>query len=157
MRDRGAVRGGLVVLGLVSGCYRYDPLTTPRPAPGTFVAVTLSDTGSAQLARVLGPAVFIVRGRVLASDDGGLGGLGGLLVSVSSVETKQGVPVAWQGESVAVPDGAIASLDERRLAKGRSVLIAAIGAGGLVATTLTFSLLGGGSQPNPGGGGHGKQ
>ena len=151
MRDRGALRGGLVVLGLVSGCYRYNPLTTPRAAPGTFVAVTLSDTGSAQLARVLGPAVFVVRGRVLASDDGGL------LVSVSSVETKWGISVVWQGETVAVPGVAIASLDERRLAKGRSALLAAIGAGGLVATTLTFSLLGGGSQPNLGGGGHGKQ
>jgi len=43
-------------------------------------------------------------------------------------------------------------LDVRRLAKGRSLLLAGVGAGGLVATSLAFSLFGGGTQLGPGGG-----
>ncbi len=133
-------------LCLVSGCYRYDPLTTSSPAPGTYVAATLSDGASEELTRSLGPGAFVVRGRVLATDERGL------LVSVSSVETKRGILLPWQGEAVALPSDGIASLDVRRLAKGRSLLLVGAGVGGLVATTIAFSLVGGGTAPNPGGG-----
>jgi hypothetical protein len=139
-------------LGLVSGCYRYDPLTTPSPALGTYVAVTLSDGGSEELARTLGPNAFVVRGRVLTSGDPGL------LVSVASVETKRGDAMPWQGEAVLLPGDAVASIEVRWLAKGRTMLLAGVGAGGLIATTLAFSLLGSSSPTGLGGGGrNGKQ
>ena len=47
---------------------------------------------------------------------------------------------------------AIASLEVRRLDKGRSYLVAGVGAAGLIATTLAFSLTGSGTQPNSGSG-----
>ena len=134
------------VLCSTAGCYNYNPLTTPSPDPGTYVAVTLNDAGSDELARYLGPSVFVVRGRYLGPGDRGL------LVSVTSVETKRGVGYPWEGETVTLPTDAIASMDVRRLSKGRSLLLASMGAGGLVATTLAFSLLGGGTQPGAGGG-----
>ncbi len=132
------------VLCLAAGCYNYNPLTTPSPEPGTYLAATLNDAGSDQLARYLGPGIFVVRGRYLGPSDRGL------LLSVSSVETKRGVRYPWEGETVTLPTDAIASLDVRRLSKGRSLLLAGIGASGVVATTLAFSLLGGGSQLGPG-------
>lgn len=138
--------GVLCLTGGGAGCYNYSPLTTPSPEPGTYLAVTLTDAGSDELARSLGPAAFVVRGRYLTNDERGM------LISVSSIETKQGFALPWSGETVAVPDNAVASLDVRRLARGRSLLLAGVGAGGLVATTLAFSLLGGGTTPNPGGG-----
>lgn len=134
------------VLCLTAGCYNYNPLTTPSPKPGTYVAVTLTDPGSENLARSLGPNAFIVRGRYLSDSDQGM------LLSVSSVENKRGIPQPWEGETVAIPADAVASLDVRRLAKGRSFLLVGLGAGGLVATTLAFSLIGSGTEPNPGGG-----
>ena len=130
------------ILCLTAGCYNYNPLTTPSPEPGTYVAVTLTDPGSENLARSLGPNAFVLRGRYLGDSDQGM------LLSVSSVETKRGIAQPWEGETVTVPADAVASLDVRRLAKGRSLLLASIGAGGLVATTLAFSLLGGGTAPN---------
>ncbi len=133
-------------LSLAAGCYNYSPLTTPSPDPGTYLAVTLTDAGSDELARSLGPGAFIVRGRYLSNDERGM------LISVTSVETKRGFALPWAGETVAVPDNAVASLDVRRFARGRSLLLAGMGAGGLVATTLAFSLLGGGTTPNSGGG-----
>lgn len=139
------------VLCLTAGCYNYNPLTTPSPEPGTYVAVTLTDPGSDNLARSLGPNAFIVRGRYLTDSDQGM------LLSVSSVENKRGIPQPWEGETVAIPADAVASLDVRRFAKGRSFLLVGLGAGGLVATTLAFSLIGSGTQPNPGGGRPSKQ
>jgi len=135
------------VFCLTTACYNYNPLTTPSPEPGTYLAVTLNDAGSDGLARYLGPSIFLVRGRYLGPSDPG-----GLLVSVSSVETKRGTGYSWQGETVTIPTDAIASLDVRRLSKGRSLLLAGVGAGGLVATTLAFSLLGGGTRLAPGDG-----
>jgi hypothetical protein len=134
------------VLCFTAGCYNYNPLATPSPEPGTYLAVTLNDAGSDELARYLGPSIFVVRGRYLGPSDRGL------LLSVTSVETKRGIGYPWEGETVTLPTDAIASLDVRRLSKGRSLLLASLGAGGVVATTLAFSLLGGGTSPNPGGG-----
>lgn len=138
---------GLIgVLCLTAGCYNYNPLTTPSPEPGTHVAVTLTDPGSENLVRSLGPEAFILRGRYLGDSDQGM------LFSVSSVETRRGIEQPWQGETVTVPADAVASMDVRRLAKGRSLLLAGLGVGGLVVTTVAFSLIGSGTSPNPGGG-----
>jgi hypothetical protein len=138
--------GLMAVLTLTVGCYNYSPLTTPSPDPGTYLAVTLTDAGSDELARSLGPGAFVVRGRYLSNDDRGM------LISVTSVETKRGFALPWAGETVAVPDYAVASLDVRRFARGRSLLLAGVGAGALVATTLAFSLVGEGTPLNAGGG-----
>src|SRR2546422_3956727 len=129
---------------LAAGCYNYQPLLTSTPTPGTYIAVTLTDSGSTELARYLGPNVFVVRGRYLGDSDRGF------LVSVTSVELKRGNELSWEGETVALPNGTVASLDVRRLAKGRSFLLAGVGAGGLVAATLALTLNGGGTPLGPG-------
>jgi hypothetical protein len=137
----------LIAAAWLAGCYSYNPLTTASPEVGTYVAVTLTSAGSQDLARSLGPDVFVVRGRYMSDTDDG-----GLLLSVSAVELQRGDELSWAGENVAVPNSAIASVEVRRLARGRSLLLAGVGAGGLVVTTVAFSLLGSGTQPNPGGG-----
>jgi len=134
----------LIVTVVTAGCYNYNVLTTPSPEPGSYVAVTLTDSGSTELARYLGPNVFVVRGRYLGDSDRGF------LISVASVELKRGNELSWEGETVVLPNGTIASLDVRRLAKGRSILLAGVGAGGLVAATLAFTLNGGGTSLGPG-------
>jgi len=129
---------------LSAACYNYQPLTTAAPEPGTYVMAVLTDSGSQELARHLGPNVSVVRGRYLGNSDAGL------LVSVSSVEMKRGDQVAWAGETVTLPASDIAEVQVRRLAKGRSVLLVGVGVGGLVATTAAFALTGGGTLPGPG-------
>src|ERR1041385_1760609 len=144
--ERFSMRAAILILsfGVSAGCYNYNPLTTPTPQAGSYVAVTLTDSGSQELARYLGPNVFVVGGRYRGDSDHGL------LLSVASVELKRGNELSWEGETVALPNGAIASLDGRRLAKGRSTLLGSVGAGGLVATTLAFTLNGGGTALGPG-------
>ena len=143
------MRASILVVALCPAvaCYNYNPLATPSPESGSCVAATLTDGGSRDLARYLGPNLFMVRGRYLGESDAGI------LVSVSSVELKRGEDVSWAGETITLPTDAVASLDVRRLAKGRTVLLVGAGAGGLVATALAFSLIGS-SNPIQGTGGH---
>jgi hypothetical protein len=137
----------VATLCITAGCYDYHPLTAPSPEAGSYVAATLTEAGSVDLTRYLGPEVFVVRGRYLGA------GEAGIVVSVASVELKRGNDVSWAGETIVLPGSAVASLEVRRLAKGRTVLLAGAGAGGLVFTTLAFSLLGN-SGPIGAGGGH---
>lgn len=130
---------------LGAGCYSYNPLTTPSPEPGSFVAVTLTASGAQDLARYLGPNVVVVRGRYVGDSDQAV------LVSVSSVELVRGDEMDWAGERVALPNNAIASVQVRQLSKRRSALLVGVGITGFVATTAAFGLGGGGTPPGGGG------
>ncbi len=129
---------------LAAGCYNYEPLSAPAPEPGTYVAATLTDSGTAELARYLGPNVFVVRGRYLGDSDRGM------LVAVSAVETKRGEVLTWAGETVALPGHDLADLQVRKLAKGRSALLVGAGVTALVASTAAFALTGSGPTPTLG-------
>jgi hypothetical protein len=136
---------------LTAGCYNYSPLTQPTPEPGASVSVTLTDAGSVDLARYLGPSVFVVRGRYVGDAEQGV------LMSVSSVELVRGDQVDWKGEQVTLPKSAIASVQVRQLSKRRSVLLVGVGITGLVATTAAFGLVGGASSGSTVGGPPGKK
>jgi len=129
----------LLTICATAGCYNYMPVTTLDPRPGTYLALTLTDVGSDSLTRSLGPNAFIVRGRSLGSDDRAL------LVSVASVELRQGPQTSWSGETVRIPMGFVASVETRQLAKSRSVLLAGASVVGIVAAAAGFSLAAHGS------------
>jgi hypothetical protein len=129
----------LIPFCFMAACYSYYPLSTATPEPGGEVSVTLTDGGAQALERDLGFDVFLLHARYLSS------GESGLVVSVTAVETKGGDLRRWAGETVTVPLADIASVDLRRLAKGRTILLASAGAVGVVVSTLAFSLSGGGT------------
>lgn len=127
---------------LGAGCYDYAPVSSLTPEPGAFVAATLTDAGSIELARLLGPGVYVVRGRYLGDSDAGM------QISVSSVELQRGDELSWQGETVVLPDNTVAALAQRRLSRGRSALLVGAGVTGIVASTAAFVLgVAGGTQP----------
>jgi hypothetical protein len=129
----------LSVLGLTAGCYSYFPLTTATPEPGTAVTVKLTDSGARELERTLGYDVFLINGRYMSADDHGFA------LSVASVETKGGDRHTWSGEAVTVPMADIASVDVRRLAKSRTILLASVGLASVAVTTMAFALTGSGT------------
>jgi hypothetical protein len=128
---------------LSAGCYSYLPFTSVDPAPGTAVEVTLTDPGAAELERYLGPNVYILRGRFVRTE------VQGLFLSVAAVETRLGDWHSWTGETVSIPTADIASVRVRRLARGRTLLLAAVGVAGVAATTAAFTLTGGGPAAPP--------
>jgi len=119
---------------LLVGCHSYVPLTTATPLPGTYVAATLTESGSAQVSGQLGPDAGVVRGRLLDDRQEAM------TLSVQSVGLRRGDELAWRGETVTLPHASIARVDLRRFAKGRSLVLLVFGATAFVALTSTFDL-----------------
>jgi len=128
---------------IVTGCYRYVPLATPQLQPGTRVSAELTDSGTLELARYLGPGVFLVGGRLLGNNDRELS------LAVFTVQSRDGQESYWKGEAVTLPRPVIGSLRERRLAVGRSAVMAGAFLAGAVALLDAFGVIG--PQTGPGG------
>jgi hypothetical protein len=142
------MRASAVMLALlVSGCYSYQPLETPTPAPGTQVAADLTDAGSLELASQIGPGVSSLRGAVVEYDRDAL------LLALSSVMGRNEQETFWKGEQVRIPHTTVARLHQRRFALGKSFLFGGTVVGGLLAAVSAFQGDGsGGGVPGGGGG-----
>ena len=140
------VGGSLVA----AGCYNYTPLRRSQLAPSTYVAVTLTESGSEELAQYIGPNILVVRGRFLSATDRGL------VLSVLAVENRRGNIFDWKGESVVIPGEFVREVEERHAANGKTVLLAGASVFGFFAAYAAFgpgasgSTAGGvGSPPAP--------
>ena len=134
-----------IALVAVAGCYAYLPVSVAL-TPGTYLSADLTESATEELARYLGPGVGTVRGRLVASDQGGLA------LSVLAVESRRGEIGNWKGETVTLPRWGLAGLSERRLSTGRTVLLAGAGVLAMVAASRVFRS-GAGVVPGGSGGG----
>ena len=125
-----------IVAWAAAGCYYYQPLATPDPTPGTYLSATITDTGADHLARTIGPDVRSVRGRLVSSDSARL------TLAVMGVSLHHGENITWKGEAVTVNREYLVQLDQRRLAKGRTILIAGALITSLVTTYKVFQGVG---------------
>ena len=132
---------------LNAGCYYYRPVDAPLPAPASFVSITLTDSGTDQLWRYLGPEVGALRGRLLATDGGNYA------MSVFAVDLRNGTTLGWKGERVVVSRGLVAGLAERHFSFGRTALTSGLTTAGFVLTLQAFKVFGGGGPTSGGGGG----
>ena len=128
---------------VVCGCYVSVPLATPSPEPGARLHVQLTDQGSTDLARYLGPNVVAVDGRLLQGTDSALS------LSVSDVAMRSGDQQFWKGEAVTLPKTAIATVQRKKLSAWRSGLIASA----LVAGIAVIGGVTGGNSGSSGRGG----
>jgi hypothetical protein len=122
------------------------PLTTPQPVAGQKVYIRLTDQGSVDLARYIGPQMVAIEGIVADAADGEIA------LKVTRTEQRNGVDVSWAQEPVTVPRSAISSVQERSLDKRRTWMFAA-GLGGLVIAVAILIgsgvLTGGGGEGEP--------
>jgi hypothetical protein len=109
----------LVVL-ITTGCYTVEPLMTATPPAGTDLVLTLTDKGSTDMAAVVGPRSSGISGKYLGET------ADSLYLSVSAVAQQNGNEQFWQGERIAVPRSAVATMRERKLSVAKSAL--AVGA-----------------------------
>jgi len=137
---------GLAVLGvsltlLQVGCYNYLPLSRSHLVPSTYLAVTLTESGSEELAPYLGPNVLVVRGRFLSTTERGLA------LSVAAVENRRGNSFEWKGESVVIPGEFVRRVEERRVARSKTVLLAGASVAGFLITYAAFGPGASGTDP----------
>ena len=139
-----------IVTGLLLvGCYNYLPLRRSSLVPSTYLAVTLTESGSEELARYLGPNALVVRGRYLAATDRGLA------LSVDAVESRRGDIARWAGETVVVPGEFVRAVEQRHVSPSKVVLLAGAAVAGLVLTYEAFGPASGGGPSGGGGNGPG--
>jgi hypothetical protein len=144
--------GRLVVLApWACACYGYYPPAAPAPGVGAQVALTLNDAGSAELARLVGPAAEVLEGRI-SSDTGAF-----VVLSMTRVRQHDGSEITWKGERIAVSKTLVSTMRERRFSRGRTGLATALVSGGLAAAITAFGGNGTGKPPgNPGSSGTAK-
>ena len=144
MRCRSA---SLALVALLQvGCYNYLPLRRSTLVPSSYLAVTLTESGSEELARYLGPNPFVVRGRYLSATERGLA------ISVESVESRRGDLAHWAGETVVVPGEFVRQVEQRSMAPSKTVLLAGAAVAAFVIASQAFGPasgggLGGGTGP----------
>lgn len=121
------------VLALAAGqaCYAYRPIALSAvPAAGGRARVTLTSRGTDELARYLGPNVAVAEGLVSSVGDDGT-----LVMSVTFVRSRGGIPQPWSGEGqVSIPREYRAGVDERVFLKRQSIV-----AGGALVALLIAS------------------
>ena len=141
------VRYSLCSTALALGaCYSNVPTQLSTAQPDTKLVVALTDAGSDSLARYLGPGVATVGGKLLQNNESGVS------LAVSQVTMRSGAEQFWKGETVALPKYSIATVQERKLSKPRTILLGAA----IVALGFTVKLAGVGSSTaggSKGGGG----
>src|SRR3989442_11391390 len=136
MRLRAALP--IVTGWLLVGCYIYLPLRRSSLEPSSYLAVTLTESGSEELARYLGPNALVVRGRYLAATDRGLA------LAVEAVESRRGDIARWAGETVVVPSEFLRAVEQRQVARGKVVLLAGAAVAGFVLRGPSLRAAGGG-------------
>jgi len=139
-----------VVAGLLQvGCYNYLPLRRSSLVPSSYLAVTLTESGSEELAPYLGPNALVVRGRYLAATDRGLA------LSVDAVESRRGDIARWAGETVVVPGEFVRALEQRQVSRSKVVLLTGAAVAGFVVAYEAFGPASGGGLGGGGGSGPG--
>ena len=115
---------GLVMLLSLSGCYSYVPVAVSGPPPGARANLVLTDEGTVEMARLVGPSTRAIEGDVMSANGEGL------VLAVRRLERRDGIEEFWKGEQVTVPRAAVATYTERKLSRTRTALF---GAGALAA------------------------
>lgn len=129
----------LATVAFCGGCYTHVPETSPTPMPRTRVRVLLTDNGSAELARHIGPKVSTINGEVVRSNEDGA-----IALAVSSTVTREGSESFWKGEVVTVAKQYVAVLQRRQLAVARTVAAAGGLAGAMIGLGRITGIVGGG-------------
>lgn len=129
---------------LLAGCYRYQPLGSvdaAMPPTGTAVQVRLTTSGATSLASQVGPDILYLQGQIVSADPDAL------TLAVTRAETARRIEIEWKGEQVTLPRSEIASVEQKRLSIGSTVLIGGLAGGSVVAAYALFGTSGSSTTP----------
>jgi hypothetical protein len=138
-------RSVVTVVGLaLMGCYTLQPIGGVEPKPGAKLAFEVNDAGRVALGGSMGPEIAQVEGVLVEKDNEGY------LLSVSNVRLLKGGEQVWSGEKIKLNNQYLGPAYARKFSLGRSIGLGVVGIGGFGVILATTSLLGIGSDDNPG-------
>jgi hypothetical protein len=134
---------------LLCGCYTYSNEAVGDAALMTPVRVELTEEGSQEITRQVGPRGIMLEGVLAARSDSDL------VFDVSALTRMNGVEETWHGERVTVPASSVSRIQLRKFSVlNTSLFVAGIVAGGYLLKTAAGprNVTGnpGGPPPGPG-------
>jgi len=130
---------GVLAAVLLAGCYELEPVHGPTPEVGKEIAFDVNDAGRVALGGSMGPEIIQIEGRLIEKSTADY------LVAVSAIHMLRGGEQVWSGEPVRIKSEYVASVYERRLSRGKTIAMSAIGIG-VAALIATQSIIGGGTM-----------
>lgn len=138
------VRTLLLVLAVsTAGCYQYVPVET-TPPQGTSVRAGLSSSMSFELSEITANRIVEIRGEVVTAS------AERLVLSAFSLVSQSDFEHLAAGETIVVPQDAVAWIEKREISASRTALVGAalVGVGFLIEAAIR----GGGGGEDDGGG-----
>lgn len=133
---------------LLCGCYTYRNTAVGDAAIMTPVRVELTEEGSQEITKQVGPRGGVLEGVLAARSDSAL------VVGVTALTRMNGVEETWHGEHVTVPRSLISRVQVRKFSRfNTGLFIAGLVAGGLLVKTAADAgnvIRAPGGQPVPG-------
>lgn len=112
-----------------AGCYGYQPVEPGIPEPGTHVRADVSQAAADRLTQTFGPGVLQLRGMVVEQQTDRLS----MVVDVYS--TARNGDLSGNNAAIWLPFNDIRLIEEKKLSRGRSVILGAGFLAGAVALT----------------------
>lgn len=133
---------------LLCGCYTYRNTAVGDAAIMTPVRVELTEEGSQEITKQVGPRGGVLEGVLTARSDSAL------VFGVTALTRMNGVEETWHGEHVTVPRSLISRVQVRKFSRfNTGLFIAGLVAGGLLVKTAADAgnvIRAPGGQPVPG-------
>src|SRR5215204_4173949 len=128
------------VLHVCTACFSYAPVQT-TPAPGTQVALEVTDQGRVALSEKIGPGVVRLEGTLAGVENDAL------LVDASAVRQVRGYISDLGGVRVRLPQQYVARMDERQLSRKRTLIVGGVIVGVIAAFFLAKGVNGRSTPP----------
>ena len=133
---------------LLCGCYTYRNTAVGDAAIMTAVRVELTEEGSQEITRQVGPRGGMLEGVLAAKSDSTL------VFGVTALTRTNGVEETWHGEHVTVPRSLVARVQVRKFSRlNTGLFIAGLVTGGLLVKTAADAanvIRSPGGPPTPG-------
>lgn len=116
---------------LLCSCYTYRNMAVGDAALMAPVRVELTDEGSQEITKQVGPRGSVLEGVLTSKSDSGL------VFDVTALTRTNGVEETWHGERVSIPASVVSRMQLRKFsALNTGLFIAGIVAGGLLVKTV---------------------
>lgn len=124
------MKGSVVSALLLCSCYTYRTTAVGDAVIMTPVRVELTEEGSQEITKQVGPRGIMLEGVVTAKSDSTL------IFGVTALTRMNGVEESWHGEHVTVPTSAVSRIQLRKFsALNTGLFIAGLVVGGLLVKT----------------------
>jgi hypothetical protein len=126
--------GSLLLILFAASCLDYRESQANHLMPGREVRITLTPDARTTLASQVGTQVKSVTGRIRSVDSTGV------TLAMSRTMLIDGTEAEWNGEVVSVPSSAMAVVEQRKFAGGKTIALVALITGLSAAVALSIGL-----------------